>query len=42
MNDIEKIEWHSLGINEIFKDINTTSRGLSAKEARETIEFLWI
>ena len=37
MNDIEKVEWHSLGIGEIFKDLNTTPRGLSAKEVENRL-----
>ena len=37
VNDNEKIEWHSLEISEVFKDLNTTSRGLSAKEAENRL-----
>lgn len=38
MNDNEKKkEWHSLEISEVFKDLNTTSRGLNAEEAENRL-----
>ncbi|MBY9009983.1 MAG: cation-translocating P-type ATPase [Candidatus Lokiarchaeota archaeon] len=37
INEIKKVDWHSLEISEVFKDLNTTPRGLSIKEVENRL-----
>lgn len=35
--DMEKQKWHTLGVDDVLKDVNTTTRGLSTEEAEERL-----